>query len=570
MDPITIVESVMRRWWLPVLFALAGIACAYELASTAPKRYQSTVSLQLNPAASSPFLPYQSDAAVSSTSPVVVQAASYQEVLRSRTFDSVVVQQLNLPLPPEALAGAISTQLVPNTNILHLSVTWDNPSDAQQLAQRTAEIFIAENQRRQQAQPGVQAQLADMEQSARDMQARRGPLQQQRDRLDEAVARGDLSRLNDLTALEARLSALDTSYANLLVETSRIRGSFDTAVVLDAATPARALDALPLSQALVFGLLGGAAVAVVLCLLLERLADVVRGPSEVVAATGLPLLGRLRHVRRWRWPAGGRRGPLVALDARGGSMTEAFRSLRTAVLLSGLTPGPPHALLVTGAERGAGATFVAANLAIVLAQAGQRVLLVDGNLRAPTLHRLFNVPNTDGFAAVLRRAQSELSLSHAGTPEVVASSVPNLAVLPAGQSPADVGELLTAAGVARAFEHLGRAWDTVLVDSADMGRVADSLVLAHEASACIVVARAARTSRGDLSSAAAALDGVAAQVIGVVLNDERPGPLARFGRAGQFRPIYAATAPDLDHEPSPGRLPRSLAHPTPPSDAWRE
>src|SRR6516225_7622321 len=143
---------LLRRWWLVLILSLAGVLVAYYLRTTTPTRYQSTVSLQLNPAASSSFLPYSADSNVSPSSPVVAQAASYQEVLRSRTFGSVVVQQLGLSLPPDAIGAAISTQLVPNTNILHLSVSWDNPTDAQQLAQRIAEVFIAENQRRQQSQ----------------------------------------------------------------------------------------------------------------------------------------------------------------------------------------------------------------------------------------------------------------------------------------------------------------------------------------------------------------------------------------------------------------------------------
>ncbi|MBV9174612.1 MAG: polysaccharide biosynthesis tyrosine autokinase [Chloroflexi bacterium] len=550
MDVITIVESLLRRWWLVLLMCAAGLACAYYLAINAPRRYQSTVSLQLNPAATSSFLPYQSDASVGSSNPVAVQAASYQEVLRSRTFDQVVVQQLNLQLPPEAIGGAISTQLVPNTNILHLSVTWDNPSDAEQLAQHVAEIFIAENQRRQQSQPGVQAQLADMEQSARDMQARRGPLQQQRDRLEEAVARGDLSRLSDLSALETRLSDLDTSYANLLVQMSRLRGSFDTAVILDTATPAHSTDSVPLTQALVFGVLAGAAAGAVLSFLLEKFADKVRAPSDAVAASGLPLVGRIKHMR------GGKR--LVALAAPQSATTEAFRSLRTAILLS--SGVPPQCIVVTGAERHDGATFVAANLAIVLAQAGRRVLLVDGNLRKPALHALFNISNTTGFADLLR-------LSRNGAQDgAQPSDVPQLSIMPAGAPMPDVGEVLTPDRVARAFEHLQGKWDTVIIDGADLSRTADTLVLAHEASACIVVARSSKTTRGALASAVAALDGASVQLLGVVLNDEHPRPLGRFVRSPQYRPGFEVTSPAL--EPGQVRLPRSNGHPT--SDSWRD
>lgn len=564
-------ETLLRRWWLVALGCAIGIVCAYYFAGTAAHRYQSTVSLQLNPAATSSFLPYQTDSSAGGSNPVLVQASSYQEVLRSRTFGQVIVQQLNLPLSPEAVAGAISTQLVPNTNILHLSVTWDNPSDAQQLAQHVAEIFIAENQRRQESQPGTQAQLADLEQSARDLQARRGPLQEQRDRLDESVARGDLSHLNDLTALETRLSALDSSYANLLVEMSRLRGSFDTAVILDTATPARSLDSLPFTQALVFGVLAGAGAAAVVALLIERAADVVRVSPDAIAATGLPLLGRVKRVRvhRRRGERSGR--SLVARDEPDAAATEAFRSLRAAVLLS----TPPHApltLVVSAAQRGDGATFVAANLATVLAQAGRRVVLIDGNLRKPELHTLFNRPNSRGVVDALRRSLNSKPVESA----VVATDVQNLGLLPAGEAPRDVGEVLKSDAIARTFEELTREWDTLIVDTADLGNVADSLLLAHEANACLVVARAGRTTRTALAAAVGALDGATAQVIGVVLNDERPRPLGRFVRSPHYAPVYAnAHGVLFDQELAPMRLPRNghTGQPTtvnPSGEPWRE
>src|SRR5947209_12958679 len=216
------------------------------------------ISLQLSPGAKGAFLPYLPDpASTSSASPVVLLAASYREVLRSRTFGEVVVQQLKLKVSPEAIAGAINTQLIPNTNILRLSVTWETPADAVQLTQRVAEIFISENLRVQQSEPTTQARLSQLEQSARDIQTRRVPLEQQRDRLDQSVAHGDMSRLPELNQLEASLTGLETSYANVLVEMSRIRGSFDTAAILDRASGAQAIDTVPPAQALVFGLVGG-------------------------------------------------------------------------------------------------------------------------------------------------------------------------------------------------------------------------------------------------------------------------------------------------------------------------
>jgi capsular exopolysaccharide synthesis family protein len=233
-------------------------------------------------------------------------------------------------------------------------------------------------------------------------------------------------------------------------------------------------------------------------------------------------------------------------------------------MLLALPPHARHVVVMTGAERGAGTTFVAANLAVVLAQAGRRVLLVDGNLRKPSVHAAFDIPNTEGFTDLLRLARTTSSLASANGAGVISSGVTNLGVLPAGAAPADVGELLTSDYVSRTFEYLSANWDTVIVDSVDLEQVSDTLVLAHEASGCMLVARSSRTTRSGLLNAISALDSVSAHMLGVVLNDERRRPLGRFARSGPHRVGYALFPDDT----APVQLPRGATHL--PSDTWRD
>ncbi|MDQ6670035.1 MAG: polysaccharide biosynthesis tyrosine autokinase [Chloroflexota bacterium] len=533
MDPITFAQILLRRWWLLALFTVAGLGVAYNLATRTPPQYVSTMSLQLNPSGRSPFLPYASpDSTSVGVSPVTGVAASYREVLRSRAFGELVVQQLQLPIPPEAIGYAISTQLVPNTNILKLNVVWNNPSDAQQLAKAIAEIFIVENQRRQQTMPGTQAQLANLEQSASDIQDRIGPLQQQQQRLNDAIARGDLSRLTELTGVEDRLGALQTSHANLLVEISRIRSSFDTAVILDGPTGAAPVDTTPLTQALVFGLAGGLGLAIALTLLLEYLADAVRTRRDVVQMVGAPPLARVGHFRRPPWRRSPRHRGLVMLDKAPSSAAEAVRSLRASLRLA-TQARPLNSLVITSAGPREGKTFVASNLAIALAQSGRRVLLVDADLRRPVLHTWFGVSNQCGLADVL--AQPGESAEVAG---IIPSGLDNLWLLPAGNVARNPGELLSSDALPRLMERLGRAWDTVVFDSAPVGPLADTLLLSYHASGSILVARCGRTRRSALQGALAALSATARPVLGVVLNDERHGPLARFSRFDYYHHGY--------------------------------
>jgi non-specific protein-tyrosine kinase len=565
MSVISFTQLLLRRWWLTVGLAVGGAVLGLAIQTHVPARYESSISLQLNPAAKSAFLPYlTSDSGDTSvpTGAVAAMAASYRELLRSRTFGQVVVQQLKLKLPPEAIAGAINTALVPNTNILRLSVVWDNPTDAQQLTQRIAEIFISENLRVQQSEPTTQARLGELEQSAREIQQRRTPLQQQRDRLDQAVAHGDFSRLNELNDLDQRLTQLETTYANLLVEMSRIRGSFDTAYILDRAGPAGSVDSVTTVQAAVFGVLAGLGLGIGLSLLLDYLGDAVRSPRDVLGATGIPPLGRVRHSQAWglRRRSGPRSRTLVMLNSERSLTAEAFRSLRASIQLNA-----PHrslrVLVVTSASAGEGKTFVASNLAIALAQAGQRVLLVDADLRRPAMHRVFGVSNTLGLVDALRRAArlpaaiaasptepppAEAS-EPAPVPGVVASSIDNLWLLPAGTPPRNPGELLSSTALGQLIQEFTAQWDTVILDTAPIGTVADTLLLAKQASGCLLVARWGRTRRAALGGAIAALRGLGRPLVGVVLNDERPGMLARFSRDDYYQHGYWSEIPSADY-----------------------
>jgi Mrp family chromosome partitioning ATPase/capsular polysaccharide biosynthesis protein len=562
MNVISFAQLVMRRWWLAVGLAVAGAVLGVVIQSSLPARYESIISLQLNPAAKSAFLPYLSaeqDGATIPAGAVPAMAASYRELLKSRTFGQLVVQQLKLKVPPEAIAYSINTTLVPNTNILRLGVTWDNPGDAQQLTQRIAEIFINENLRVQQSEPTTQARLSELEQSAREMQQRRTPLQQQRDRLDQAVAHGDFSRLNELNDLDQRLTQLGTTYANLQVEMSRIRGSFDTAYIVDRAGPAISVSAVTPIQAAVFGVLGGLAAGIGLSLLLDYLGDAVRSARDVLGATGIPPLGRVRHAQAWglRRRNGALSRALVMLNSERSLAAEAFRSLRTSIYLNAPHRNL-HVLVVTSPGSGEGKSFVASNLAVALAQSGKRVLLVDADLRRPAVHRIFGVSNTLGLVDALRRAaqmpapiavsssEGAASPAPAPIPGVIASSIENLWLLPAGTPPRNPGELLSSEALGGLMEEFTAQWDMVILDTAPIGTIADTLLLAKQASGCLLVARWGRTRRAALSGAISALRGLGRPLVGVVLNDERPGVLSRFSRDDYYQHGYWSEIPAGD------------------------
>ena len=307
-----------------------------------------------------------------------------------------------------------------------------------------------------------------------------------------------MSRLSELNQLEASLTGLETSYANVLVEMSRIRGSFDTAAILDRASGAQAIDTVPPAQALVFGLVGGLVLGVGVALLWDYLGDAVRSPRDVVAATGMPPLGRVRHAATWSWrkPMAQSNRALVMLGGERSLAAEAFRSLGAAVRLNA-RDRPLRVLVVTSPGSGEGKTFVASNLAITLAQSGSRVLLVDADLRRPVIHTVFGISNTVGLVDALRRmlgdasavSQGQHETSHADptrTPGLVASNIENLWLLPAGKVDSHSLQALAQDGVGAVFERLKEQFDFIVIDTSPILPVPDALLLAGHADAVLL------------------------------------------------------------------------------------
>jgi len=195
----------------------------------------------------------------------------------------------------------------------------------------------------------------------------------------------------------------------------------------------------------------------------------------------------------------------------GGPLAEAFRSLRTSVLLS--TPGaPPRTLLITSSQPGEGKTTVSINLAIVLSQLGKRVLLVDSDMRKPRIGILLKLPPSEqGLSTYLA---GQCSLEEA----VVSTAVPNLFVLPCGPFAPNPAELISS-GLQKLLAQTQELYDYVLFDSPPILHVTDGRIIACKVDAVVLVLHGGSTPRQVVNQAKRYLLDVNAHVIGVVVNN---------------------------------------------------
>jgi succinoglycan biosynthesis transport protein ExoP len=268
---------------------------------------------------------------------------------------------------------------------------------------------------------------------------------------------------------------------------------------LTPSAPVRPRTKLNVALGLVLGLMLGVGLA----FLREFVDRSVKTPEELEAAVGVPVVGTIPPFRAARQP--------IPVDAEPRTpAAEAFRKLRTNFAFLGVDR-QSLCCVVTSPAAAEGKSTVAANLAIALTQAGQRVVLVDADLRKPSLHRIFGLHQRVGTTTVL--------LDQADVLDALQQPTPGLpAVLTSGQLPPNPSELLGSRRMQQLIEELRGAFDVILVDCAPLLPVTDPMVVSRFADGILLIARAAATTRDQAQAARSACAKAGATVFGAVLN----------------------------------------------------
>jgi capsular exopolysaccharide synthesis family protein len=208
----------------------------------------------------------------------------------------------------------------------------------------------------------------------------------------------------------------------------------------------------------------------------------------------------------------------LLLDAELSSpLAEAFRKLRTSLVFSAHKRAATR-LLVTSSLPGEGKSTAVVNMGLVMSQNGGKILLVDGDLRHPTLHKLLRLQNDQGLSTLLANDSEETD------PHSVIQQYrdTNLYVLPCGPVPADSSELLGSERLSILLERLNGDFSRIIIDSPPVGFFSDALMIASAVEGVIMVVRGPKTSRQIARYTMQSLDEVDAPVLGVVLNAVTP------------------------------------------------
>jgi len=291
--------------------------------------------------------------------------------------------------------------------------------------------------------------------------------------------------------------------------------------VVDDARPPNAPIEPNIPRNLLFALVLGITSGVGLAFLLEGMDNTVRTTEQAQMISALPSLGMIPLGSKSRNNGNGT-GRLALTSSREvvelvtqvrpqSQMAESYRALRTSLLLSSLG-APPKVIMVTSARPQEGKTTTAINSAIVLAQKGVRVLLVDADLRRPSVHKTLGMGPRSGLSNVLT---GNATLEQAIAPSPI---LPNLFVLAAGSPPPNPAELLASLNMKDVLNELREQFDHVVIDTPPTLSVTDAVVLSPRVDAIILVIRSGQTTKQALRRARDILMQVNAHVTGVLLN----------------------------------------------------
>ncbi|HEX6773608.1 MAG TPA: polysaccharide biosynthesis tyrosine autokinase [Acidobacteriaceae bacterium] len=294
----------------------------------------------------------------------------------------------------------------------------------------------------------------------------------------------------------------------------------------------------------------GLLVGVLGAFIFDSLDDTLRTTDDVELFSGLLSIGAIPHFQAATRAARpedmgeepGERRRLISITAPASPTAEAYRALRSSILLSAID-NPLRTLVITSAFMSEGKSTLSANIAVMLAQRGEQVLLVDADLRRSTLHLLFGLRRpAQGLTNLLSRQTDESVILHP------VSQVPTLAYLPAGAVPPNPAELLASHRMAEMMRQWSEQYDRVIIDTAPILAVSDSLAPAARADSVLLVVRAGVTRKKALLRTRELLRRVNAHLLGAVVNDIDMRKDSYYDYSGPYSYGYGYTSESVHEE----------------------
>ena len=348
---------------------------------------------------------------------------------------------------------------------------------------------------------------------------------------------------HEVDVIKKVVELLESKYQEALIkESEKVE---EVSIVKPALRPRHPINPPRTKAATVAGLVMGLVLGVVFAFIVESLDTSIGTIEDVEKYLGVPVLGIIPHMtteeikRTLLEEYIGKddeevlnmKARLISHFAPKSALAESFRALRTSVQFSGLERGT-KTIVVTSSSRGGGKTTVAVNLALVMAQAGSRVLLVEGDMRVPVIFQIFGIERSPGLSEVILgshrweevvRTVTDVMMGKIKAEDILAvPGMDNLHIITCGTIPPNPAELFNFRRTDEFISQVRERYDVVIFDSPPVLPVTDTVILGSKVDGVVMVYRVGKIGRGALRRAKVQLDGANAKVLGVVLNGLRP------------------------------------------------
>ena len=493
--------QLARKWlWLVILCAVVAGGMAYIVSKKSTPIYQASTKLLVNQASTASQLsPGYTDILSSQQ-----LARTYANLLADGPVVEGMAQRLGLPTDQGSISRLqrdISVAPIRDTQLLEVKVEGPDPTLIALIANTLPAVFIDRNQQMQLGRvSGLKTSLEKELASVQDDIARAqsglssNPDEALRQRLETSLAQ-----------YRTTLSSLANNYNQIRI--AEAQATNNVVIAKPAVVPLGPVRPRTMTNVLLAMIVGGM-LAVGAAFLVEYLDDTVKSPDDVTRVTGLSTLGAIARLK----DAAGTQRQLIAWVQTKAPETEAYRTLRTNIQFSSVDK-PVRTLLVTSSGPGEGKSTTAANLAVVMAQTGQKVILVDTDLRRPVVHKTFGVPNNVGITTALLAGQ-DVDLAAYVQP----TEIENLTVLTSGPIPPNPSELLGSHRMAHVIEQLSQVADLVIFDTPPVLLVTDASVLGRQVDGVLLVADAGGTREQALVQTVGELRKTGVNILGIALN----------------------------------------------------
>ncbi|MBI5303636.1 MAG: polysaccharide biosynthesis tyrosine autokinase [Chloroflexi bacterium] len=517
--------ALFRKWaWLLVLLSAlaAGSSYVYSLQIRPIYRAETTVLVGQTVQNQNPYI----DAVQSATN----FAGAYALLATQPTVLQATAEAIQWSQPWQNLYFKVSAK-AGGSQLIQISATDPDPQQAKIIADEVARQLIAkgpisaQQKQSEDQREFVTAQLTQIKAQVESAQKTLTNLTSQ------AALENDPVKLNELNArsaaLQSKIADWQRNYASL--SQLLLTGANLFVTVLAPAQEPKMPISPNIPQNVLFAMIAGAVLAGGVAFLLEYLDDTVKDADDAQRVMGVSMLGAIMRIAGVHQPADN----LVTFKHPRSPISEAYRVLRTNLRFSGIE-NPTGALVVTSANPGEGKTTTAANLAVTMAQAGRRVVLLDTDLRRPMVHKLFGFSNEVGLSSLF--LDDAPALDRVMHPTAIAT----LRVITSGPLPPNPAEMLDSAAMKQILHDVRAQSDMVILDSPPALAVADASILGAQCSGAVMVIDAGRT-RSDVSRRALqTLKQTGVKVFGVVLNK------LSTRRAGGYASYYYYSSKDKE------------------------